>query len=98
MLLHVTTQAKEPCRSSKTPGIQQALSDAYLKAEGLFSLRQGVDITSPFSIKRPVRTSMQGVVGADVIIATFCIENKLPLLYSDKDFKPFVKHLQLAEA
>ena len=35
---------------------------------------------------------------ADVIIATFCIENKLPLLFSDKDFKPFVKHLQLAEA
>lgn len=34
----------------------------------------------------------------DVIIATFCIENKLPLLFSDKDFKPFVKHLQLTEA
>ena len=49
-------------------------------------------------MKRPVRTSMQGAVGTDVIIATFCIENKLPLLYSDKDFKPFVKHLQLAEA
>ncbi|MEW8525382.1 MAG: PIN domain nuclease [Candidatus Thiodiazotropha endolucinida] len=35
---------------------------------------------------------------ADVIIATFCIENKLPLLFSDKDFKPFVKHLGLAAA
>ncbi|PLW83232.1 VapC toxin family PIN domain ribonuclease [Kineobactrum sediminis] len=35
---------------------------------------------------------------ADVIIATFCIEQKLPLLFSDKDFKPFVKHLGLAEA
>ena len=33
--------SKGPCRSSKTPGIQQALSNAYLKAEGLFSLRQG---------------------------------------------------------
>jgi predicted nucleic acid-binding protein len=32
---------------------------------------------------------------ADVIIATFCIEQKLPLLFSDKDFKPFVKHLGL---
>lgn len=31
----------------------------------------------------------------DVIIATFCIENKLPLLFSDKDFLPFVKHLKL---
>jgi len=35
---------------------------------------------------------------ADVIIATFCIENKLPLLFSDKDFNPFVKHLGLQEA
>lgn len=34
---------------------------------------------------------------ADVIIATFCIENKLPLLFSDKDFKPFVKHLGLRD-
>ncbi|GMR17936.1 MAG: PIN domain nuclease [Gammaproteobacteria bacterium] len=34
---------------------------------------------------------------ADVIIASFCIEQKLPLLFSDKDFKPFVKHLGLTE-
>jgi predicted nucleic acid-binding protein len=33
----------------------------------------------------------------DVIIATFCIEQTLPLLFSDKDFKPFVKHLGLSE-
>jgi predicted nucleic acid-binding protein len=33
---------------------------------------------------------------ADVIIATFCIENKIPLLFSDRDFLPFVKHLKLA--
>jgi len=35
---------------------------------------------------------------ADVIIATFCIDQKLPLLFSDKDFKPFVKNLGLVEA
>ena len=32
----------------------------------------------------------------EVIIATFCIEKKLPLLFLDKDFKPFVKHLGLS--
>ena len=32
----------------------------------------------------------------DVIIATFCIEKELPLLFLDKDFKPFVKHLGLS--
>ena len=30
---------KGPWRSSRTPGIQQALSNDYLKAEGLASLR-----------------------------------------------------------
>lgn len=32
----------------------------------------------------------------DVIIGTFCIENKLSLLFSDRDFVPFVKHLKLS--
>lgn len=34
----------------------------------------------------------------DVIIATFCIEHNLPLLFSDRDFVPFVKHLKLVSA
>ncbi|WP_342597345.1 PIN domain nuclease [Cyanobacterium aponinum UTEX 3222] len=34
----------------------------------------------------------------DVIIATFCIENNIALLFSDKDFKPFVTHLNLISA
>ena len=32
---------------------------------------------------------------ADVIIASFCIDKKIPLLFSDRDFMPFVKHLNL---
>jgi predicted nucleic acid-binding protein len=32
---------------------------------------------------------------ADVIVATFCIENQLPLLFSDRDFDPFVETLGL---
>jgi len=31
----------------------------------------------------------------DVIIATFCIERKMPLLFLDRDFIPFVDHLGL---
>lgn len=31
----------------------------------------------------------------DVFIATYCIENACPLLFQDKDFLPFVKHLKL---
>jgi len=33
--------SKGPWRSSKTPGIQQGLSNAYLKSQGLFALRDG---------------------------------------------------------
>jgi predicted nucleic acid-binding protein len=31
----------------------------------------------------------------DVIIATFCIERRMPLLFIDRDFIPFVDHLGL---
>jgi len=31
----------------------------------------------------------------DVVIATFCIENKYPLLFQDRDFLPLVAHLGL---
>jgi len=34
----------------------------------------------------------------DAIIATFCIERRTPLLYSDRDFDPFVRHLGLKTA
>ena len=34
----------------------------------------------------------------DTVIATHCIENRLPLLYSDRDFDPFVQHLGLRSA
>jgi predicted nucleic acid-binding protein len=34
----------------------------------------------------------------DTIIATFCIQNKLSLLHSDKDFQPFHIHLRLKNA
>lgn len=34
----------------------------------------------------------------DTLIATRCIENGLPLLYSDRDFEPFVEYLGLRSA
>lgn len=35
---------------------------------------------------------------ADAIIATYCIEHGIPLLYSDRDFDPFVRHLGMRSA
>lgn len=34
----------------------------------------------------------------DTLIATYCIQNDLELLYSDRDFDPFVAHLGLRSA
>jgi predicted nucleic acid-binding protein len=34
----------------------------------------------------------------DTLIATWCIRNDVPLLFSDRDFDPFVKHLGLRSA
>lgn len=34
----------------------------------------------------------------DVIIATFCIKRRLPLLFTDQDFLPFIEHLGLLSA
>lgn len=34
----------------------------------------------------------------DVIIASYCIDEKIPLLFSDKDFNPFVEKLNLIPA
>lgn len=34
----------------------------------------------------------------DVVIASFCIDRSMPLLFSDRDFQPFVTHLGLIKA
>lgn len=34
----------------------------------------------------------------DTLIATFCIEQNYPLLFTDRDFQPFVRHLGLRTA
>ena len=35
---------------------------------------------------------------ADVIIATFCIEKHFPLLFTDRDFSPFIQYSGLTDA
>ncbi len=34
----------------------------------------------------------------DVVIASFCIQENIPLLFSDRDFKPFIEHFGLRPA
>ena len=59
------------------------LANAYKAAQNYRALRrQGIT----------VRKTIDG------IIATACIEAALPLLFSDRDFLPFVRHLGLVAA
>ena len=53
----------------------------------LFAFGGGIRIESP-----DVRKTIDG------IIATACIEANLPLLFSDRDFQPYVEHLGLVAA
>ena len=48
-----------------------------------------------FRILRRKRITVRKTI--DAIIATYCIENGLPLLHSDKDFEPFREHLGLKD-
>ena len=60
----------------------------------------GQDIASPaaknFRVLRAQGITLRKTI--DTVIATRCIESKLSLLYSDRDFDPFVEHLGLRSA
>jgi len=69
--------------ASLTPFEMLGMENAYGSAENYRLLRkQGLAIRKT----------------ADVIIATFCISEGHALLYSDKDFEPFVDRLDLVAA
>jgi len=58
--------------------------DIAIQAARNFRVLSGLGVTVPKTI--------------DTIIATRCIESRLSLLYSDRDFDPFVTHLGLSSA
>ena len=35
------------------------------------------------------------MVDSSVLIATFCIEQQIPLLHNNRDFEPFTQHMGL---
>lgn len=53
------------------------------------------------AVRRAEKYRMPGKRGvavrktADALIASFCIDEQIPLLFSDRDFRPFVQHLGL---
>lgn len=69
----------------------------------LSSLHQYVMLSPELALKASVYYRFlrkKGIIirkTADIIIATFCIEKGLPLLYTDRDYDPFTRYLGLVE-
>jgi len=59
----------------------------------LLGLERAVRCAANYRLLRTKGVTIRKTV--DVIIATFCIDNRLPLLHADKDFEPFRVHLGL---
>ncbi len=59
---------------------------------------QGIAIQAArnFRVLRSLGVTVRKTI--DTVIATRCMESGLPLLYSDRDFDPFVEHLGLRSA
>ena len=87
-------------------GPEQELGSAHLgKRQGLKTQREAVELAlrtllhlrQQEEIKR-FRGKLDWQGDLDTIIATHCIARGFPLLYSDRDFDPFVEHLGLRSA
>lgn len=58
--------------------------------------RMAIQAAKNFRTLRSLGVTVRKTI--DTVIATCCIEKGLPLLYSDRDFDPFVEHLGLRSA
>ncbi len=58
--------------------------------------RIAIQAVKNFRTLRAAGVTVRKVI--DTVIATYCIENRVPLLYCDRDFDPFVEHLGLRPA
>ncbi len=88
------TEVLQGFRADKDYRIARSIMDELIVFE---MLGKEMAIKSAENFRRLRKKGITVRKTADVIIATYCIEHDLPLLFSDKDFKPFVQHLNLTE-
>ena len=90
----ILTEVLQGCRHEKDYKTARKLFDGLTIFE---MLGQSMTIKSADNFRALRKKGNTIRKTADVIIATFCIEQKLSLLFSDKNSRPFVKHLGLLE-
>lgn len=78
---------------------------AFEHARGLFSALECVEIAGPAIALEAARNfrrlRSRGITvrkTIDTLIATRCISDGMPLLFTDRDFQPFTEHLGLKSA
>lgn len=69
-----------------------SLLDQY----SMFNSNHIVEYANNYRSLRKIGTTVRKT--NDVIIASFCIQQNMPLLFVDRDFKPFIEHLGLVPA
>jgi predicted nucleic acid-binding protein len=90
----ILTEVLQGFRNDKDYRIARSIMDELTVFE---MLGKDLAIKSAENFRKLRKQGISVRKTADVIIATYCIEHGLPLLFSDKDFQPFVQHLKLAE-
>jgi predicted nucleic acid-binding protein len=90
----ILTEVLQGFRNNKDYRIARSIMDELTVFE---MLGKDLAIKSAENFRKLRKLGITVRKTADVIIATYCIEHGLPLLFSDKDFQPFVQHLKLAE-
>jgi len=66
------------------------------QALDMVGLRNALAAADNYRALRQIGVTVRGTI--DYLIATYCIENRLPLLHNDRDFDPFEEHLGLRVA
>ena len=80
---------------------QRDFENARIKLFGLEQIDIGGHVVAEQAARNYRRLREMGLTvrkTIDALIATRCIMNGIPLLYSDRDFDPFVEHLGLVDA
>lgn len=76
-----------------------ALAERHMTALTIVNVggrETALDAARNFRALRRKGVTVRGTI--DALIATYCLRMRLPLLFSDRDFDPFVEHLGLVSA
>jgi len=88
----ILTEVLQGFRQDKDFNKARELLDCFIFKE-MLGMDIAVESAKNYRILRKKGVTVRKTI--DVIIATFCIENNLPLLHSDRDFRAMEEHLAL---